>query len=70
MWLGYEGLTPEDVRAIEAPTLVFTGDRDEMFPLDVTVSLYRRSRTRNWPCARTPITSRPSRLRAPLRSPK
>jgi pimeloyl-ACP methyl ester carboxylesterase len=41
MWLGYQGLTPEDLRRIDAPTLVFVGDRDEMFPLDLMVSLYR-----------------------------
>jgi pimeloyl-ACP methyl ester carboxylesterase len=41
MWLEYEGLTPEDVRRIEAPALVFTGDRDDLLPLDLMVSLYR-----------------------------
>ena len=41
MWLDYQGLTPDAVRGIEAPTLVFTGDRDEMYPLDLMVSLYR-----------------------------
>jgi pimeloyl-ACP methyl ester carboxylesterase len=41
MWLDYEGLTPDQLRRIEAPTLIFVGDRDEMFPLDLMVSLYR-----------------------------
>jgi pimeloyl-ACP methyl ester carboxylesterase len=42
MWLDYEPLTPEAVRGIEVPALVFTGDRDEMFPLDLILSLYRQ----------------------------
>jgi pimeloyl-ACP methyl ester carboxylesterase len=41
MWLDYEGLTPEDVRRIEAPALVFAGDRDELLSVDLMVSLYR-----------------------------
>ena len=41
MWLDYAGLTPEDLRGIAAPALVLAGDRDEMFPLDLMVSLYR-----------------------------
>ena len=41
MWLDYEGLSADEIRRIEAPTLVFTGDRDEQFPLDLMVSLYR-----------------------------
>jgi pimeloyl-ACP methyl ester carboxylesterase len=41
MWLDYQGLTPDDVRRIEAPALVVTGDRDDMIPLDRMVSLYR-----------------------------
>jgi pimeloyl-ACP methyl ester carboxylesterase len=41
MWLDYEGLTADDLRRIDAPTLVFVGDRDEMYPLDLMVSLYR-----------------------------
>jgi pimeloyl-ACP methyl ester carboxylesterase len=40
MWLAYEGLTADDIRRIEAPTLLFTGDRDEI-PLDLMLSLYR-----------------------------
>ena len=41
MWLGYQGLTPDDLRRIDVPTLIFVGDRGEMFPLDLMVSLYR-----------------------------
>ena len=41
MWLDYAGLTPDDLRGIESPALVLAGDRDEMFPLDLMVSLYR-----------------------------
>jgi pimeloyl-ACP methyl ester carboxylesterase len=41
MWLDYEGLTTDDLRRIDAPTLIFAGDRDEMYPLDLIVSLYR-----------------------------
>ncbi|HEX2233473.1 MAG TPA: alpha/beta hydrolase [Thermoleophilaceae bacterium] len=41
MWLDYEGLTADEVRRIEVPTLVFTGDRDDQISLDLMVSLYR-----------------------------
>jgi pimeloyl-ACP methyl ester carboxylesterase len=42
MWLDYGGgLTPDQVEAIELPTLVLTGDRDELIPLDLAVALYR-----------------------------
>jgi pimeloyl-ACP methyl ester carboxylesterase len=41
MWLDYEGLTGDEIRRIEAPTLVFTGDRDDEVALDLMVSLYR-----------------------------
>ena len=41
MWLDYPGLTPEDIAKIDVPVLVFAGDRDEMFPLDLMVSLFR-----------------------------
>jgi pimeloyl-ACP methyl ester carboxylesterase len=41
MWLDYAGLGPDDLRAIQVPTLVLAGDRDELVPLDLTVSLYR-----------------------------
>ena len=41
MWLDYEGLTDDEIAKITAPTLVFTGDRDEEVVLDLMVSLYR-----------------------------
>jgi pimeloyl-ACP methyl ester carboxylesterase len=41
MWLDYAGLAPDDLQGIVSPTLVLAGDRDEMFPLDLMVSLYR-----------------------------
>jgi pimeloyl-ACP methyl ester carboxylesterase len=41
MWLEYEGLTQDDLRKIQAPTLIFAGDRDELYPLDLLVALYR-----------------------------
>ena len=41
MWLEYEGLTEDEIGKIEAPTLVFTGDRDDEIALDLMVSLYR-----------------------------
>jgi pimeloyl-ACP methyl ester carboxylesterase len=40
MWLGYEGLTDDDLGRIQVPTLVFAGDRDAQITLDLTVSLY------------------------------
>jgi pimeloyl-ACP methyl ester carboxylesterase len=41
MWLDYPGLSPDDLQGIAAPALVLAGDRDELFPLDLMVSLYR-----------------------------
>ncbi len=41
MWLDYAGLSADEVRAIETPVLVLAGDRDELIPLDLSVSLYR-----------------------------
>jgi pimeloyl-ACP methyl ester carboxylesterase len=41
MWLDYEGLRPEQLQAIKTPVLVLAGDRDELVPLDLAVSLYR-----------------------------
>jgi pimeloyl-ACP methyl ester carboxylesterase len=41
MWLDYEGLTPDAVGRIDTPVLVYTGDRDDMCPLELMVTLYR-----------------------------
>jgi pimeloyl-ACP methyl ester carboxylesterase len=41
MWLDYKGLGPDELRAIEVPVLVLAGDRDELIPLALSVSLYR-----------------------------
>jgi pimeloyl-ACP methyl ester carboxylesterase len=41
MWLDYAGLTPDDLQRIVDPALVLAGDRDELFSLDLMVSLYR-----------------------------
>jgi pimeloyl-ACP methyl ester carboxylesterase len=41
MWLDYAGLGPDDIRAIQTPTLVLAGDRDELIALDLCVALYR-----------------------------
>jgi pimeloyl-ACP methyl ester carboxylesterase len=42
MWLDYQGLDADVVRSIQAPALVFAGDRDEQEGnLDLAVSLYR-----------------------------
>jgi pimeloyl-ACP methyl ester carboxylesterase len=41
MWLDYEGLGPEELGRIQAAVLVLAGDRDELIPLDLSVSLYR-----------------------------
>jgi pimeloyl-ACP methyl ester carboxylesterase len=41
MWLGYDGLTTDELQTIEAPVLVLAGDRDELIPLDLSVALYR-----------------------------
>jgi pimeloyl-ACP methyl ester carboxylesterase len=41
MWLEYEGLGPDQVEAIRTPALVLAGDRDELIPLQLSVSLYR-----------------------------
>jgi pimeloyl-ACP methyl ester carboxylesterase len=41
MWLDYDGLRPDEHRAIRTPVLVLAGDRDELIPLDLAVSLYR-----------------------------
>jgi pimeloyl-ACP methyl ester carboxylesterase len=41
MWLDYEGLGPDELRAIETPVLVLAGDRDELIPIELAISLYR-----------------------------
>ena len=41
MWLGYEGLGPHELQAIQTPVLVLAGDRDELIPLDLSAALYR-----------------------------
>jgi pimeloyl-ACP methyl ester carboxylesterase len=41
MWLDYEGLRPNELTAIQTPTLVLAGDRDELIPLDLSAALYR-----------------------------
>jgi pimeloyl-ACP methyl ester carboxylesterase len=41
MWLGYRGLGPDELQAIETPVLVVAGDRDELIPIELAVSLYR-----------------------------
>jgi pimeloyl-ACP methyl ester carboxylesterase len=41
MWLDYEGLGSDELRTIQTPVLVLAGDRDELIPLDLSVSLYR-----------------------------
>jgi pimeloyl-ACP methyl ester carboxylesterase/catechol 2,3-dioxygenase-like lactoylglutathione lyase family enzyme len=41
MWLDYAGLRPQELRRIQAPTLVLGGDRDEFVSVDLAVSLYR-----------------------------
>jgi len=41
MWIDYAGLSPDEVRSIEAPALVFTGDRDEFISLDLSLALFR-----------------------------
>jgi pimeloyl-ACP methyl ester carboxylesterase len=41
MWLGYQGLTTDELRSIDVPVLVLAGDRDEIVALDLSVALYR-----------------------------
>ena len=41
MWLDYEGLGPDELQTIQTPVLVLAGDRDELIPIDLSVSLYR-----------------------------
>jgi pimeloyl-ACP methyl ester carboxylesterase len=69
MWLYYKGLGPDELRAIEAPVLVLAGDRDELIPIDLSVSLYRALPTAGLPvCASLsrdgPTPSAPQSARA------
>jgi pimeloyl-ACP methyl ester carboxylesterase len=41
MWLDYEGLGSDELRAIQTPVLVLAGDRDEFVSIELAVSLYR-----------------------------
>jgi pimeloyl-ACP methyl ester carboxylesterase len=41
MWLEYAGLSQDDVGRISTPVLVFTGDRDDLISLDLTLAFYR-----------------------------
>lgn len=41
MWLGYQGLSPDELQAIDVPVLVLAGDRDEFISLELAISLYR-----------------------------
>lgn len=41
LWLEYDGLSPEEYRRIQVPTLVMVGDRDEDVPVEDAVSMYR-----------------------------
>jgi pimeloyl-ACP methyl ester carboxylesterase len=41
MWIDYAGLSTDEVRSIDVPVLVFTGDRDEFIGLDLSVALFR-----------------------------
>ena len=41
MWIDYAGLSTDEVSGIEAPVLVFTGDRDRFISVDLSVALYR-----------------------------
>jgi pimeloyl-ACP methyl ester carboxylesterase len=41
MWLDYPGLPDTSIRDIAAPILVLAGDRDELVPLELTLSLLK-----------------------------
>jgi pimeloyl-ACP methyl ester carboxylesterase len=41
MWIDYAGLSADEVHSIEAPVLVFTGDRDNFIGVDLSVALFR-----------------------------
>ncbi len=54
LWLEYDGLSDEDYRLIEAPTLVMLGDRDDDVPVEDAVRMYRAIRNAELaicPCA-------------------
>lgn len=40
MWLDYQGLGADEVHSIQTPVLVLGGDRDELVPLELSISLY------------------------------
>ena len=41
MWLTYAGLTREQVGAIDTPSLILQGDRDDLIPVEGALTLYR-----------------------------
>jgi pimeloyl-ACP methyl ester carboxylesterase len=41
MWLDYPGLSPNDLQNVTTPTLVLIGDRDESFPVELMLQLFR-----------------------------
>ncbi len=41
MWLGYRGLSAGILANVHEPTLVVSGDRDELIPLSQTVEIYQ-----------------------------
>ena len=41
MWIGYAGLTTEQLQKIDAPVLVIAGDRDQFVPCEELTRLYR-----------------------------
>lgn len=40
MWLGYSGLTSEEIGAIQTSMLILTGDRDEIVPFELILKLH------------------------------
>src|SRR3954454_16697981 len=49
MWIGYAGLTPNELRGINSPLLLVVGDRGEAVRLEHVVSLYRTLPTAELP---------------------
>jgi pimeloyl-ACP methyl ester carboxylesterase len=41
MWLDYPGIAPEDLRQLTTSTMILIGDRDESFPPELMVQLFR-----------------------------